>query len=101
MAAPRDSRAGSNPPNPLDMWTDLLAATGKLNAKMGGRPVRIPIEKEVYDLIFSEPFMLDQPRNSQGYRAGSEQIRQELRRLWTFLVQMHELGRPRVAIPPP
>ena len=52
-------------------------------------------------VAFGEPFTLDQPRNSQGYRAGSEEIRQELRRLWTFLVQMHELGRPRVAIPPP
>jgi pimeloyl-ACP methyl ester carboxylesterase len=30
MAAPRDSRAGSTQPDPLDMWTDLLAATGKL-----------------------------------------------------------------------
>jgi 1-acyl-sn-glycerol-3-phosphate acyltransferase len=52
-------------------------------------------------VAFGEPFTLDLPRNSQGYRAGSEQIREELRRLWTFLVQTHELGRPRVAIPPP
>jgi hypothetical protein len=31
-----------------------LAVTGTLNPKMGGRPVRIPIEPEVYDLIFTE-----------------------------------------------
>ncbi|HTS26552.1 MAG TPA: DUF1549 and DUF1553 domain-containing protein [Bryobacteraceae bacterium] len=31
-----------------------LAVSGTLNAKMGGRPVRIPIEPEVYDLIFTE-----------------------------------------------
>jgi hypothetical protein len=31
-----------------------LAVSGQLNPKMGGRPVRVPIEKEVYDLIFSE-----------------------------------------------
>ncbi|HEV3197796.1 MAG TPA: DUF1549 and DUF1553 domain-containing protein [Bryobacteraceae bacterium] len=31
-----------------------LAAAGTLNLKMGGRPVRIPIEPEVYDLIFTE-----------------------------------------------
>ena len=53
-------------------------------------------------VAFGEPFSVSQfPRNSQGYRAAAEEIRQELRRLWTFLVQTHELGRPRVAIPPP
>lgn len=31
-----------------------LAAAGTLNLKMGGRPVKIPIEPEVYDLIFTE-----------------------------------------------
>jgi 1-acyl-sn-glycerol-3-phosphate acyltransferase len=40
------------------------------------------------------------PRNSQGYRAASADIQQELRRLWEFLVATHEQGRPRVAIPP-
>jgi 1-acyl-sn-glycerol-3-phosphate acyltransferase len=40
------------------------------------------------------------PRNSQGYRAASAEIQHELRRLWEFLVLMHEQGRPRVAIPP-
>jgi hypothetical protein len=33
---------------------NILAATGSLNPKLGGRPVRIPIEPEVYDLIFTE-----------------------------------------------
>ncbi len=32
----------------------VLAASGMLNPRMGGKPVRIPIEKEVYDLIFTE-----------------------------------------------
>jgi hypothetical protein len=32
----------------------VLFASGKLNSAMGGRPVRIPIEKESYDLIFTE-----------------------------------------------
>jgi hypothetical protein len=31
-----------------------LAVTGTLNPKIGGRPVLIPIEPEVYDLIFTE-----------------------------------------------
>lgn len=32
----------------------ILAVSGKLNRKAGGPPVRVPIEKEVYDLIFTE-----------------------------------------------
>jgi hypothetical protein len=31
-----------------------LAVSGALNPQLGGRPVRIPIEPEVYDLIFTE-----------------------------------------------
>jgi hypothetical protein len=31
-----------------------LAVAGTLNPRMGGRPVRIPIEPEVYELIFTE-----------------------------------------------
>ena len=32
----------------------VLVAAGTLNQKVGGSPVRIPIEPEVYDLIFTE-----------------------------------------------
>jgi hypothetical protein len=32
----------------------ILSVSGTLNPKLGGRPVRIPIEPEVYDLIFTE-----------------------------------------------
>jgi len=53
-------------------------------------------------IAFGEPMDLSgHPRNSKGYRAGSAEIQAELRRLWEFLVTTHELGRPRVAIPPP
>jgi 1-acyl-sn-glycerol-3-phosphate acyltransferase len=52
-------------------------------------------------VAYGEPFHLDLPRNSKGYRAGSLEIQKELRRLWEFLVHTHEHGRPRVAIPPP
>jgi 1-acyl-sn-glycerol-3-phosphate acyltransferase len=52
-------------------------------------------------VAFGEPIDLTQhPRNSKGYRAASEEIQHELRRLWDFLVLTHEEGRPRVAIPP-
>jgi hypothetical protein len=32
----------------------VLAVAGTLNPRLGGRPVRVPIEPEVYDLIFTE-----------------------------------------------
>ncbi len=32
----------------------VLAASGRLNRALGGKPVRVPIEREVYDLIFTE-----------------------------------------------
>jgi 1-acyl-sn-glycerol-3-phosphate acyltransferase len=52
-------------------------------------------------IAFGEPLDLSgYPRNSPGYRAASAEIQRELRRLWEFLVLMHEQGRPRVAIPP-
>jgi len=33
---------------------NILAASGRLEREIGGRPVRVPIEQEVYDLIFTE-----------------------------------------------
>ncbi len=33
---------------------EVLAVAGTLNLEQGGKPVRVPIEKEVYDLIFTE-----------------------------------------------
>jgi hypothetical protein len=32
----------------------ILSVTGSLNPELGGRPVRVPIEPEVYNLIFTE-----------------------------------------------
>jgi hypothetical protein len=32
----------------------VLAVAGTLNPRLGGRPVRVPIEPEVYDLLFTE-----------------------------------------------
>jgi 1-acyl-sn-glycerol-3-phosphate acyltransferase len=52
-------------------------------------------------IAFGEPLDLSgHARNSQGYRAASQEIQAEIRRLWEFLVTTHEQARPRVAIPP-
>jgi 1-acyl-sn-glycerol-3-phosphate acyltransferase len=40
------------------------------------------------------------PRGGKGYRAASEQIEAELNRLWAWLRDLHEAGRPRHATPP-
>jgi hypothetical protein len=65
-SAPDEEKAGVDPQNRLlwrmnhrrldsEMIRDAtLAVAGTLNPRMGGRPVRIPIEPEVYDLIFTE-----------------------------------------------
>jgi 1-acyl-sn-glycerol-3-phosphate acyltransferase len=51
-------------------------------------------------VAFGEPMRFDEfPRNSKGYRQATDEIEAEIRRLWEFLVHMHELGRPR-AVPP-
>jgi 1-acyl-sn-glycerol-3-phosphate acyltransferase len=40
------------------------------------------------------------PRGGKGYREASQQIEDELYRLWSWLRDLHEKGRPRVAVPP-
>jgi len=40
------------------------------------------------------------PRSGKGYREASGLIQEEIHRLWLFLVEMHELGRPATATPP-
>jgi len=40
------------------------------------------------------------PANGKGYREASQEIGRAIRTLWDFLVDMHELGRPKHATPP-
>jgi 1-acyl-sn-glycerol-3-phosphate acyltransferase len=52
-------------------------------------------------LAWGEPMRFEGlPRGGKGYRAASEQIEAELYRLWSWLRDLHEAGRPRVAVPP-
>ena len=52
-------------------------------------------------IAWGEPLLLgDLPRNAKGYRAASTRIGDEIRRLWEWLRHVHELGRPRDAVPP-
>ena len=52
-------------------------------------------------VAWGEPLRFDGlPRNGRGYKEATIEIERELRRLWSWLVELHELGRPEVAIPP-
>jgi 1-acyl-sn-glycerol-3-phosphate acyltransferase len=41
------------------------------------------------------------PKGGRGYREASALVQAEIRRLFDWLVEQHELGRPRGATPPP
>lgn len=76
-----------------DMPVICAAIHGSQHWKLGNfAPVSI---------AWSEPMRFDGlPRGGKGYREASEQIEQELYRLWSWLRDLHEAGRPRHATPP-
>jgi 1-acyl-sn-glycerol-3-phosphate acyltransferase len=52
-------------------------------------------------IAWGEPMRFDGlPRGARGYREASQQIEDELYRLWSWLRDLHEAGRPRHAVPP-
>lgn len=67
------------------------AVYGSLHWNWNFRPVSV---------AFGEPMRFGTyARNSSGYRAATEEVMLEIRRLWAFLADMHRLGRP-PATPP-
>jgi 1-acyl-sn-glycerol-3-phosphate acyltransferase len=49
-------------------------------------------------IVWGEPMRFEGlPRTGKGYREASSQLEQEIHRLWRFLVEAHEAGRPAVA----
>jgi 1-acyl-sn-glycerol-3-phosphate acyltransferase len=49
-------------------------------------------------IVWGEPMTFEGlPKHGKGYREASEQIEREIHRLWRFLVEMHEAGRPATA----
>ena len=52
-------------------------------------------------IAWGEPFRFDGlPRSGKGYREGSVELQRRIRVLWEWLREVHELGRPRDAVPP-
>ncbi len=62
------------------------AVHGSLDWNWNFKPVSV---------AFGEPMRFETyPRSSRGYRQAADEVMAEIRRLWAFLVEMHELGRP-------
>jgi 1-acyl-sn-glycerol-3-phosphate acyltransferase len=60
-----------------------------------------PINFAPVSIAWSDPMRFDGlPRGAKGYREASQQIEDELNRLWRWLRDLHEAGRPRFAVPP-
>jgi 1-acyl-sn-glycerol-3-phosphate acyltransferase len=52
-------------------------------------------------VAWGEPMRFrDVPKGAQGYRQASEEIQGEIHRLWEWLRDLHESGRPKHAVPP-
>ena len=52
-------------------------------------------------IAWGEPFRFEGlPRGAKGYREASAEIERELHRLWAWLRDLHDAGRPRDAVPP-
>jgi 1-acyl-sn-glycerol-3-phosphate acyltransferase len=70
-----------------------VAINGSHEWRLGNfRPVSV---------AFGEPLRFDGlPRGGRGYKEASVEIERKVRELWDWLVEMHEIGRPRDATPP-
>ena len=77
---------------------DAPVVVGAVHGTQTWRPGRF----DPVSVAFGEPIRFDGlPKNAKGYREASAEIQRALHGLWAFLVEMHELGRPRIAVPPP
>jgi 1-acyl-sn-glycerol-3-phosphate acyltransferase len=52
-------------------------------------------------VAFGEPLTFEGlPRGGKGYKEASLEVERKIRELWEWLVDVHQLGRPRDAVPP-
>lgn len=55
---------------------------------------------EPVSVAFGEPMRFDTyPRSSAGYRSATAEVMGEITRLWSFLAELHRLGRPPASPP--
>jgi 1-acyl-sn-glycerol-3-phosphate acyltransferase len=79
------------------MQEDVPVICAAIHGSQDWRPVNFaPVS-----IAWGEPMRFDGlPRGGKGYREASKQIEEELNRLWRWLRDLHEAGRPRDATPP-
>ena len=70
-------------------------------AAIHGSQFMQPWNRQPVSVAWGQPMQFDGiPRSGKGYREASVLIQEEIHRLWSWLVEQHELGRPRGATPP-
>lgn len=98
------TRQRSGVPGPVQPGAAMVAITEGVPlipaAIRGSHEWRLGTFRPV-SVAWGEPMSFDGlPRGGRGYKEASLQVERKLRELWEWLGGVHELGRPKNAIPP-
>jgi 1-acyl-sn-glycerol-3-phosphate acyltransferase len=98
------TRQRSGVPGPVQPGAAMVAVSERVPlvpvAINGSHEWRLGNFKPV-SVAFGEPMEFDGlPAGGRGYKEASVEIEREVRRLWEWLGDIHELGRPKDATPP-
>jgi 1-acyl-sn-glycerol-3-phosphate acyltransferase len=98
------TRQRSGAPGPVQPGAAMVAVQENVPvicAAIHGSQDWKPVNFAPVSIAWSEPMSFEGlPGGAKGYREASAQIEDELHRLWRWLRDLHEAGRPRVATPP-
>jgi len=98
------TRQKSGVPGPVQAGSAMVAVSESVPlvpaAIYGSFEWRLGNFKPV-SIAFGEPMTFDGlPPGGRGYKEASAEIEREIRRLWEWLADVHQLGRPKDATPP-
>ncbi|MGH3103621.1 MAG: lysophospholipid acyltransferase family protein, partial [Gaiellaceae bacterium] len=98
------TRQRSGVPGPVQPGAAMVAlqeGVPVVAAAVHGTQTWRPGNLHPVSVAWGEPLRFDGlPRTGKGYREASAEIQRELQRLWEWLVELHERGRPKAATPP-
>jgi 1-acyl-sn-glycerol-3-phosphate acyltransferase len=98
------TRQRSGVPGPVQPGAAMVAINEQaplVPAAIHGSFVWQPGNLRPVSVAFGEPLTFDGlPRGGRGYKEASLEIERKIRELWEWLVEVHDLGRPRDATPP-
>jgi 1-acyl-sn-glycerol-3-phosphate acyltransferase len=93
------TRQRSGVPGPVQPGAAMVALNENVPVVCGaihGSQMWEPWNLHPVSVVWGKPMRFEGlPAGSKGYREASEQIRAELHRLWSWLVEQHAAGRPR------